>query len=130
MSMAASPLVITYIPTQAAIVGNIYVPNIKVMSLHTSDPGTTGTGELTRLVGGYQRLNISWGWQYDTVARYCYMYNTSLFRFFVPIGNSIARLGFWDSAGTTFLACITLPDVYEYTVDGYFIFSNFRVNFQ
>ncbi|MFY7069574.1 phage tail fiber protein [Nocardiopsis changdeensis] len=62
-------------------------------SMHTTDGGTTGTGEVTG--GTYARQPITWdpasGGQIDAAAQ---------ITFDIPGGHTVTHLGLWDASGT------------------------------
>lgn len=62
-------------------------------SLHTADPGATGSDEVSG--GSYARQSISWdpasGGQVDATADLV---------FDVPGGNTVSHLGLWDGSAT------------------------------
>jgi hypothetical protein len=68
-------------------------------SLHTADPGTTGTSEVTGGTPAYARKAITWG----TPATSSVAMAATLPVFDVPAGTTIGWLGYWSLAtGGTF----------------------------
>lgn len=66
---------------------------ITTVSLHTADPGTTGTSELVG--GSYARQSVTWGAAASGVKS-----NTGALVFQVPAGTTVTHVGGWD--GVTF----------------------------
>lgn len=67
------------------------------VSLHTADPGATGTSEVTGGSPAYARKTVSWG-----AAASGTRSNSTQVVFDVPSGTTISYLGYWSavSAGT------------------------------
>jgi len=61
------------------------------VSLHTADPGTTGTDEVTG--GSYARVAVTWG-----AASGGTKSNTGTLAFNVPAGTTITHVGLWDDS--------------------------------
>lgn len=72
-----------------------YAAQVVVVSLHTGNPGSTGTNELTG--GGYARQTLSWGTPAAGAV------TASPVSFNVPADTDVAYLGFWSSGSVTFL---------------------------
>jgi hypothetical protein len=80
-------------------------------SLHTADPGTTGTSEVTGGSPAYARKAITWG----TPATSSVAMAATLPVFNVPAGTTIAYLGYWSLAtGGTFYGsrALSSPETY------------------
>lgn len=71
------------------------------VSLHSADPGTTGTSELAG--GGYARVQTTWGSPASGVVQGSPVVLT------IPPGNAVTHVGFWTlgSAGS-FRDCVPL----------------------
>lgn len=69
--------------------------DITHISLHTADPGTTGTSEVVG--GSYARVAVTWGAASAGVKS-----NTGSLVFQVPAGTTVTHVAGWDaiSAGT------------------------------
>lgn len=66
------------------------------LSLHSSDPGTTGTGELSG--GAYTRQALTWG------SASVGAITAGAVAFAVPASTTVTHIGFWTaSTGGTFL---------------------------
>jgi hypothetical protein len=100
---------------------------IAYASLHTADPGTTGTSEVTGGSPAYARKAITWG----TAATHAMAANGTLPVFDVPAGTTVTHLGFWSLAsGGTFYgsAQLSSQEVYggqgTYTVNSSTLTNN------
>ena len=82
---------------------------INSVSLHTGDPGTTGTNELTG--GGYSRQTPSWGSASSAAVEV-----TAPLVFSIAAGNEIQYVGFWE--GTTWMGFGALSEPEQYNNDG------------
>jgi len=71
--------------------------DIDEVSLHSADPGTTGTNELSG--GTYARQAVTFA---AGVAGEAFVNNAPTFD--VPASATVAYVGFWDSTGPTFRA--------------------------
>lgn len=80
-------------------------------SLHSADPGTTGTSELTG--GSYGRQSVTWG----TASSGSIQTNASM-DFSVPGGSTVAWVGLWETGGTSFLGGIQLASSEVFSSDG------------
>jgi hypothetical protein len=69
-------------------------------SLHTADPGTTGTSEITGGAPAYARLGITW--RAAGVPTAGQVSNSAAMTFNVPPSTSIGWIGYWSAvtAGT------------------------------
>lgn len=76
-------------------------------SLHTADPGSDGSSEVSG--GSYARQTVTW-----SAASGGTLTNASSVEFDVPGGVTVTHVGLWDSAGTTFYGGIELstPETY------------------
>jgi hypothetical protein len=78
----------------------------KYVSLHTSNPGDTGIGEVAGGSPAYARKSVTWG---AAVAGVRSM--ASAVTFDVPGGSNVAYFGIWSAAtGGTFYGAETLRD--------------------
>jgi hypothetical protein len=81
-------------------------------SLHTADPGTTGTSEVTGGSPAYARKAITWG----TPAASSVAMAATLPVFNVPAATTIAYLGYWSQLlpGGTFYGsrALSSPETY------------------
>lgn len=84
-------------------------------SLHTADPGATGTDELTG--GTYARQAITWA-----AASGGTVGSSAGLTFSVPGGNTVTYLGLWDSAAA-FLGGIVLSSPESYGATGTYTVS-------
>jgi hypothetical protein len=66
-------------------------------SLHSADPGDSGTNELTGGSPAYARKAITWN-----AAASGSMDDSNVPVFDVPAGSTVSYVGFWNSAGTVF----------------------------
>lgn len=66
---------------------------VSTISLHTADPGTTGTSEVVG--GSYARQSVTWG-----SAASGSKSNSADLVFQIPAGTTVTHVGGWD--GTTF----------------------------
>lgn len=73
------------------------------VSLHTADPGATGTNELTGGTPAYARKTVSWGSAANGVAAIA-----QGVVFDVPAGATITHIGLWSGDGTTFYGSAAL----------------------
>lgn len=97
--MAATPL----IPAAKAIMIDALAAQADFVSLHTGDPGTTGTNEMTGT--GYARAAITWGATSNGNKSGVGAKQT------VPASRTVAWLGLWTAAtGGTFLGPQDCPD--------------------
>lgn len=81
-------------------------------SLHTADPSTGGTSEVTG--GSYTRESISWGAASGGTA-----VTSSPIVFDVPGSTTITHLGYWSAAsGGTFYGSRALDTQQTYATDG------------
>lgn len=80
-------------------------------SLHSANPGTTGTSELTG--GAYGRQSVTWG-----AASAGSIQTNAAMDFSVPGGSTVAWVGLWASGGTTFLGGIQLASSEVFGADG------------
>lgn len=76
---------------------------ITAVSLHSADPGTTGTSELTGGSPAYARQTPSYGAASGGVAAM-----SGDLTFDVPAGSTVAWVGFW--AGATFAGKVDVTD--------------------
>lgn len=81
------------------------------VSLHSADPGTTGTSELTGGSPAYARKTPTW----DTAAS-GELPLASDIEFDVPAASTVAWVGFWDS--TTFMGKAQLSASESYASQG------------
>ncbi len=80
-------------------------------SLHTADPGTTGTSEVTGGTPAYARKAVTW----DTAATHVLSAKATFPAFDVPAATTISYLGYWSLAtGGTFYGGFALssPETY------------------
>lgn len=83
--------------TQKENLATAYAAAGQRVSLHTADPGTTGANEVTGGTPAYAKKTPTWSaGTSDGVT-------TATVTFDVPTGTTVAYVGLWDSAGTTFL---------------------------
>lgn len=73
------------------------------VSLHTADPGTTGTNEVVG--GSYAQQAISWNGAASGA-----MTASNQPQFSVPGGTTVAFVGFWNTAGDTFYGSYDVTD--------------------
>ena len=84
------------------------------VSLHTADPGTGGTSEVTGGSPAYARLAITW-----TAAAASSTSNSAQIVFNVPTSTTIRYLGYWSaSTGGTFYGSRILDAAQTYTSKG------------
>jgi hypothetical protein len=77
------------------------------VSLHTGNPGTSGTSEVTGGSPAYARLPVTWGAPASGVSAL-----SAGVLFDVPGGTTVAYFGYWTAAtGGTFLGGDQLRDV-------------------
>lgn len=89
------------------------------VSLHTDDPGATGTNEIAG--GTYARQPVTWGTPSGGMVT-----ATADPEFDVPGGNWVRWCGLWD-AGGVWLAGILLDTQVEFPADGTYTISPLRV---
>jgi hypothetical protein len=88
--------------------------NAGFVSLHTADPGLTGTSEVTGGSPAYARKAITW-----TSPSSSAMSNSAQIVFDVPTGTTIRFLGYWSaSTGGTFYGNRALDANQTYTSQG------------
>lgn len=81
------------------------------LSLHTADPGTTGTSEVTG--GGYARKAVTWGAAAGGVAE------ETAVSFDVPANITVTHVGGWSAvSGGTFRGAATLEEPIVVPVGG------------
>lgn len=91
---------------------DFHAGRISHLSLHTADPGSTGTSEVTG--GGYARLAVSWGTASGGVAE-----ATAAVTFDVPDNITVTHVGYWSaSSGGTFRGSYALETPIEVPVGG------------
>lgn len=78
-------------------------------SLHTGDPGSTGSNEVSG--GGYTRQSITWGTASDGIVE-----TSSPVTFNVPGDTTVYYVGLWD--GATFLGYLTLESPETFSSPG------------
>ena len=84
------------------------------VSLHTADPGLTGTSQVTGGSPAYARKAIAW-----TAASSSATSNSGQIVFDVPTGTTINHLGYWSaSTGGTFYGSRALNTAQTYTSQG------------
>lgn len=84
------------------------------VSLHTSDPGTTGTSEVSGGSPAYARKSVSWG----TVSSGSLSSNANVV-FDVPASTTINHLGYWSAAsGGTFYGSRALDTAQTFATQG------------
>lgn len=72
--------------------------NVTYVSLHTADPGVSGSSEVTGGSPAYARLGVTWGTASSGVAAM-----TGTITFNVPASTTITHVGLWNQAvGGTF----------------------------
>ncbi|MCA1569796.1 MAG: hypothetical protein LC798_05625 [Chloroflexi bacterium] len=78
-------------------------------SLHTADPGTTGTSEVTGGTPAYARKAITWN-----AAASANLDNNANPVFDVPAGTTVSFVGFWSAAtsGTFYGSADVTDEVY------------------
>ncbi len=89
-------------------------------SLHTADPGTTGTSEVTGGSPAYARVSISW-----TAGSSDGIY-TATVTFNLPASTTTTHLGLWSAlTGGSFRdkAAVVIPSGSQRTVDVTFTFT-------
>lgn len=86
-------------------------------SLHTADPGSTGTSEITG--GSYARVAITW-----SVSSGGTKNSASAMTFQIPAGTTVTHYGMWSaSSGGTFRGGGALDQTQVYSTDGTFDLS-------
>jgi hypothetical protein len=107
-----------------ALTNNLFNPmldaagtEIGEVSLHDADPGATGTDELTG--GSYARAVPAWG-----AASGGSVQTSAAMDFTVPGGSTVAWVGLWDGAGTTFLGGVELATTEVFAADGTYTVTN------
>lgn len=84
------------------------------ISLHSSDPGSTGTNELTGGTPAYARKAPSWSAASSGVKAM-----SSSLSFDIPASSTVAYFGFWtDETGGTFLGGAVLSASESFTAQG------------
>jgi len=78
-------------------------------SLHTGDPGSNGSNEVSG--GGYTRQSITWGSASDGIVE-----TSSPVTFNVPGDTTVYYVGLWDN--TTFLGYLTLESPETFSSPG------------
>lgn len=68
---------------------------VAYISLHSADPGTGGTSELTGGSPAYARKSITWGSASGGTKS-----NTNSLVFDVPAGSTVAYVGYWSAVTT------------------------------
>lgn len=84
-------------------------------SLHTADPGTTGTSEVTGGSPAYARVAITW-----TAGSSDGVYTTNTLTFNLPASTAVTHVGLWSaSTGGSFRdkAVCAIPSGSQRTVD-------------
>lgn len=84
-------------------------------SLHTADPGTTGTSEVTGGSPAYARVAITW-----TAGSSDGIYTTNTLTFNLPASTAVTHIGLWSaSTGGSFRdkAALVIPSGSQRTVD-------------
>jgi len=74
-------------------------------SLHTADPGESGTNEVTGGSPAYARKAITWNPAADGA-----MDDSNVPVFDVPAGTTVSYVGFWNAAGTVFYGYANVTD--------------------
>jgi hypothetical protein len=74
-------------------------------SLHTADPGESGTSEVAGGNPAYARKDITWGTAGSGTMD---MNATAVFD--VPSSTTVSYVGFWNSAGTVFYGSANVTD--------------------
>lgn len=87
------------------------------ISLHDADPGLTGANELTG--GSYARQVPTWA-----AASGGSVQTSSALDFSVPGGSTVAYVGLWDGAGTTFKGGVQLATSEVFAADGTYTVTN------
>ena len=104
--------------TSKDIMLNALGADIAFCSLHTADPGTTGTSEVSG--GTYARVAVTWA----SAATHVMAANGTLPTFNVPASTTIEYLGFWSLAsGGTFYGSAALSANETYTGAGTYALS-------
>lgn len=89
-------------------------------SLHSANPGTTGTNELTG--GSYGRQSVTWG-----AASNSTIGTNAAMDFSVPGGSTVAWVGLWASGGTTFLGGIQLASSEVFASNGTYTVTSINI---
>jgi len=74
-------------------------------SLHTADPGESGTNEVTGGTPAYARKAITWN-----AAANGSMDDSNVPVFDVPPSTTVSYVGFWNNAGTVFYGSANVTD--------------------
>ena len=84
------------------------------MSLHSADPGATGTSELTGGSPAYARKAISWAAAASSTKS-----NSADITFDVPAGSTVAYIGYWSAVSSgTFYGSRAVTTSESYTGQG------------
>jgi len=87
---------------------------VAYVSLHTADPGATGTSEVTGGSPAYARIAITW-----TAASASATSNSAQIVFNVPTGVTIRYIGYWSAVTAgTFYGSRILDAAQTYTSQG------------
>lgn len=107
-----------------ALTNNLFNPmldeagtQVGLVSLHSADPGATGTNELVG--GSYARQAAAWA-----PASGGSVQTSSALDFSVPGGSTVAWVGLWDGAGTTFMGGVQLATSEVFAADGTYTVTN------
>lgn len=87
------------------------------VSLHSANPGLTGASELVG--GSYTRQVPTWA-----AASGGSVQTSSAMDFSVPGGSTVAWVGLWDGAGTTFMGGVQLATSEVFAADGTYTVTN------
>lgn len=87
------------------------------VSLHSADPGLTGANELAG--GSYARQTPAWA-----AASGGSVQTSAAMDFSVPGGSTVAWVGLWDGAGTTFMGGVQLTSSESFSADGTYTITN------
>lgn len=89
------------------------------VSLHTTDPGTNGTGEVTGGTPAYARKSVSWASPANGAVA-----SSGSIVFDVPGSTTISHLGYWTAAtGGTFLGSRALDASQTFATQGTYTIS-------
>jgi hypothetical protein len=113
-SDAAKNLMLTALAAQA-----------RYVSLHSVNPGTAGTGELTGGAPAYARGSIAYG----AAAAGTIDDSTNGLLFNVPAGGTVAYAGVWSAvSGGTFYGSGTVSSTEVFTGQGTYTLNDFKLD--
>ena len=93
-------------------------------SLHTGDPGTTGTSEVTGGSPAYARQAVTWN-----AAATANLDSSNAPTFDIPAGTTVSHFGLWSaSAGGTFYGGGALSASEAYAAQGTYDLTDLDVN--